>query len=180
MTLTPPKRPPDDEQRLVVLYALRQLSPCTETQLLQFLAEEDIMNYFDMMIALQDLCARGQAVRSQKEAGGHTYQPTPAGDEALSLFGGRVPSSVKKLLKETGGAWRARFAAEEQYPFKISQTERGDYELLLSVREQGADTFRLSLTAPTRELALKLARGWPEKAGKIYVTVFRTLSEEEP
>ena len=54
MTLTPHKRPPDDEQRLVVLYALQRLAPCTELQLLQVFSEYDWMNYFDMMIALQE------------------------------------------------------------------------------------------------------------------------------
>lgn len=179
MTLTPPKRPPDDEQRLVVLYTLQCLQPCTELQLLQFFTEYDLMNYFDMMIALQDLCSRGQAVRSQKRAG-FLYQPTPAGDEALSLFGGRVPMSVKKLLRETGDSWRARFAQEDQYAHQIRQTERGEYELTLYVREQEMDTLRLTLSLPTRELAQRLAGRWPQKAGQLYETVIRTLSEEEP
>ena len=69
MTLRPPRRMPDDEQRLIVLYALQHLAPCTELQLLQFLFEHDLTNYFDMMFALGDLCARGQAVRTKKRAG---------------------------------------------------------------------------------------------------------------
>jgi len=177
MSLTPPKRLPDDEQRLVVLYALEQLQPCTELQLLQFFADNDIMNYFDMMIALQGLCARGQAVRSQRRAG-YLYQPTPAGEEALQLFGGRVPMSVKKLLEETGASWRERFAQEDQYGFDIRQTSRGEFEVTLSVREQDMDTLRLSLALPTRDLARQLAERWPQKAGQIYEYVIRTLSEE--
>lgn len=177
MSLTPPKRPPDDEQRLVVLYALEQLQPCTELQLLQFFADNDIMNYFDMMIALQGLCARGQAVRSQRRAG-YLYQPTPAGEEALQLFGGRVPMSVKKLLEETGASWRERFAQEDQYGFDIRQTSRGEFEVTLSVREQDMDTLRLSLALPSRDLARQLAERWPQKAGQIYEYVIRTLSEE--
>lgn len=177
MSLTPPKRPPDDEQRLVVLYALEQLQPCTELQLLQFFADNDIMNYFDMMIALQGLCARGQAVRSQRRAG-YLYQPTPAGEEALQLFGGRVPMSVKRLLEETGASWRERFAQEDQYGFDIRQTSRGEFEVTLSVREQDMDTLRLSLALPTRDLARQLAERWPQKAGQIYEYVIRTLSEE--
>jgi hypothetical protein len=39
--------------------------------------------------------------------------------------------------------------------------------------------MRLSLSLPTRELADQLAKRWPDKAGKIYDTVIRILSEDE-
>ena len=35
---------PDSEQKLVILYALRQLGPVNGMQLLQFLVEKDLMN----------------------------------------------------------------------------------------------------------------------------------------
>lgn len=177
MTLHPPRRAPEDEQRLVVLFALQHLAPCTELQLLQFLFEHDLMNYFDMMFALGDLCARGQAVREKKRAG-YLYQLTDAGREALTLFGGRVPRSVKTLLEQTAPQWRRRFLQEAQYLQDIRQQERGEYELTLSVVEQEMDMMRLSLSLPSRELANQLAAKWPEKAGEIYETVIRLLSEE--
>ena len=179
MSLHPPKRSPEDEQRLVVLYCLQHLCPCTELQLLQFLFEHDLMNYFDMMFALNDLCANGQAVRTQRRAG-FLYQVTDAGREALSLFGGRVPMSVKTLLSETEGIWKQRFMQEDSYRHDIHQTERGEYELTLSIVENDMDLMRLSLTLPTRELAVQLAEKWPQKAGEMYEEVIHTLSKEEP
>ena len=59
------------------------------------------------------------------------------------------------------------------------QTDRGEYELNLSVVEQDMDMLRLSLSLPTRELADRLAKRWPEKAGEIYDTVIRILTEDE-
>ena len=61
----------------------------------------------------------------------------------------------------------------------ILQTDRGEYELRLKVVEQDMDMMRLSLSLPTRELADHLAQRWPQKAGKIYETVIRILSEDE-
>ena len=177
--LHPPRRAPDDEQRLIVLYALRELSPCTELQLLQFFFENDLMNYFDMMFALNDLCDRGQAVRERKRAG-NVYTLTPAGREALSLFGNRVPNSLTALLRETGGEWRERFQAEDEYEQSVRQTERGEYEATLSVVEQEMDMMRLTLSLPTRELAAQLAAAWPRRAGEIYETIIRMLTEDTP
>ena len=100
MRIQPPRRAPDSEQRLMVLYCLARLGPCTELQLLRFLFENDLLNYFDMMFALNDLCDRGQAARIRKDEG-FLYQATDAGREALNLFGGRVPNSLQKLLLES-------------------------------------------------------------------------------
>ncbi len=178
MKIQPPRRAPDNEQKLMVLYCLANLGPCTELQLLQFLVDNDLLNYFEMMFALNDLCDRGQAVRTKKNAG-FLYQITDAGREALELFGGRVPMSLKTLLAETEKEWKARFREEMQNRQQVVQTDRGEYELNLTIVERDMDMMRLSLSLPTRELADQLAKRWPEKAGKIYDTVIRILSEDE-
>ena len=178
MKIEPPRRAPEDEQRLVVLFCLKELGPCTELQLLQFLFEHDVMNYFDMMIALSDLCARGQAVRVKKRAG-YQYGLTEAGTEALQLFGKRVPGSIKLLLLEKADQWKTRFREEARASQEIRQTERGEYEVDLAVLEQDMDMLRLQLTLPTRELARQAAAKWPRKAAEIYEAVIRLLAEED-
>ena len=177
MRIEPPRRAPADEQRLIVLYSLMQLGPCTDTQLLQFLTEQDLSNYFEMMFALNDLCDRGQAVR-QKRKNGTYYMATQAGDEALSLFGGRVPQSLKALLAEEGSAWRRRFKNEAQINQAVKQTARGDYELTLTVTEQDTEMMRLHLTVPSREIAYEWMARWPSKASEIYGAVVRALGED--
>ena len=179
MTLQPPRRTPDNEQKLIVLSCLDRVGPCTEWQLLQLLTEHDIMNYFDLMIALSDLCSRGQAVRSQK-AGSHLYELTEAGKEALALFGSRVPRSIKTLLKTTGEKWRLRFKQEAQYRHEISRTEEGEYALVLTAQENDAETLQLRFTLPSRELAARMADNWPRHAEEIYGAVIRLLSEDKP
>lgn len=178
MKIQPPRRTPDNEQKFMVLYSLARLGPCTDLQLLQFLFENDLLNYFEMMFALNDLCDRGQAVRTKKNTG-FLYQVTDAGREALGMFGGRVPKSLKTLLDGTENEWKKRFRDEMQNEQEIVQTDRGEYELNLKVVERDMDMMRLSLSLPTRELADRLAKRWPEKAGKIYDTVIRILTEDE-
>ena len=178
MTLQPPRRSPDNEQRLIVLACLDKLGPCTELQLLQFLTERDTMNYFDMMFSLNALCDGGQAVRTKKRAG-YLYELTDAGREALSLFGSRVPGSIKKLLKDSAEEWKRRFRQEMQYQHAIRQTERGEYDLTLTAVEQEMDMLQLRFTLPARDLARRMAEKWPQKAAEIYETVIRLLSEED-
>ena len=178
MSLHPPRRVSDDDQRLMVLYTLSVLGPCTELQLLQFLFEHDLMNYFDMMFALNDLCAGGQVMRVHQRIG-FLYQLTEAGLEALALFGSRIPMSLKTLLQSVSGDWKARFRQERQYQQEVRHTPRGEYELTLTVTEQDMDMMRLTLSLPNRELCSQLTANWPKRAGEIYETVLRMLTEEK-
>jgi len=179
MKLQPPRRAPKQEQKLVVLSCLCRFGPCTELQLLQFLVENDLMNYFDMMFALNELCDQGQAARARARAG-YRYELTEAGREALALFGARVPGSVKKLLEETGGQWQSRFQREAQSHAEIRQTDRGEYEITLEVTDQDTALMTLRLALPSRELAARIAEAWPGKAAEMYDTVIRLLAEENP
>ncbi len=178
MRLEPPRRAPDDEQKLIVLCCLNRLGPCTELQLLQFLFEYDLMNYFEMMFALNDLCDRGQAARTKKGAG-YLYAVTAAGAEALTLFGRRVPNSVYVLLENTAGDWRQRFRREAQNLYEITQTDRGEYELTLRVVEQDMDMMTVTVSLPTQQMAQQMAGRWPRMASKIYAEVFRMLTEPD-
>ncbi len=177
MKLQPPPRAPEQEQKLVVLRCLDQFGPCTELQMVQFLMEHDLMNYFDMMFALNELCDRGQAAR-QKRKDGTYYMATVAGDEALRLFGNRVPQSLKAAVQEQGDAWRARFRTEAQVGQSVRQTSRGEYELTLTVTEKDTEMMRLVLTVPSREIAYDWMGRWPRKASQIYDAVIRTLAAD--
>ena len=92
MKIEPPRRTPDEEQKLVVLDCLKHLGPCTELQLVQFLFEHDLMNYFEMMFALNDLCDGGQAARV-KVNGETRCEVTEAGREALAFLEAGCPAA---------------------------------------------------------------------------------------
>ncbi len=178
MSLHPPRRSPEEETRLILLYTIRHLPPCTGVQLQQILFDYNEMNYFDMMFALNDLCANGQAIR--EAAGGQpVYAITPAGEEALLLFGNRVPASIRQYIAQKGLLWQARLKESEQYPHQIRKTEKGDWVLSLSVQEKDAPLMQLTLSLPSYEMAAQMANAWPDKASAFYAHAIHTLSEEK-
>lgn len=177
MSLRPPRQMPDFERRMVVLQCLRFLGPCTDLQLLRFLTEYDLMNYFDMMFALNDLCAQGQAVRT-KEQVGYVYALTEAGKEAMTLFGDRVPRSVQTLVEENAPRWARRFEQEGQCAASIEKNGRGEWDLTLSLRDQQNNMMRLILSMPSQELAADISQKWPDKAAEIYKQIIRILAGE--
>ena len=93
------KHIPEPESKLTILYALRGLGPVTDTELLQFLAELDLMNYFTMQLNLCDMEEQGQ-LRTLPHPAGNLLEPT-AGE--VRLFGQPVDRrSRAALLRRVG------------------------------------------------------------------------------
>lgn len=177
MSLHPPRRSPQDETRLIVLYAIRMLPPCNATQLQQFLFDYNEMNYFDMMFALNDLCANGQAIR-EKAGEDHHYAITPAGEEVLSLFGNRLPQSLRQFVEENSAAFRERMLMDEHYPRQWRKTPEGDYVVSLGIQEKDQPVMQITFSVPSARMAQDMVDFWPRHAGKFYGSAIFTLAQE--
>ena len=170
------RKAPEKERRLTLLYIIVRIGRISDMQLLQLLFENDLMNYFDMMMTLNELCAQGQCTRTPK-SGGSMYTPTDAGREAVELFEKDIPASVREKLDAVLAVWKDRILSEQIYPAEHHQTRRGEYALNMSVMEKDMEMLRVSLSLPTEELAKQLEAVWPAKAGQIYGMIFSMLSD---
>lgn len=177
MPIRPPQYLPEEDRSMIVLYALKQLQPCDPLDLHIFITQMDVMTYFDMMDALNNLCDRGQAARLTKHIG-LQYVVTEAGEEVLTLFGNRVPGSAKRFIDENYEAYRTRFREQAQYKHKKEQLPNGDTELTFSVVDSDSDLMRISWTLPTDELANSLINRWYERSSEIYKTVVQMFMED--
>ena len=178
MTLHPPRRTPEEEMRLMILYTIAHLPPCTATQLQQILFDYNEMNYFDMMFALNDLCANGQLIREKFE-GDTVYRVTDAGKEVLALFAARVPQSMKNYMAHRGLDFQAHLKEEEQYPRQIRKTEQGDYVVSLGIEENGRPVMQLTVSVPSPLMAQDMVNSWAKKAGEFYKNTMFTLAEDD-
>ena len=176
MALNNKRKAPDKEKRLILLYIIARIGCISDMQLLQLLFENDLMNYFDMMITLSDLCAQGQCTRTPSN-GNSMYTPTDAGKEAVELFANDIPASIRMTLDENMPSWKEQVLTQQTYPTAHRQTHRGEYCLDLSVMEKDMEMLRISLSLPTEELAKQLEAAWPAKAGQIYSMLFTVLAE---
>ena len=178
MAFEPSKRPPESKQRLLILLILQKLGRMSDMQLLQFLFEHDLMNYFDMMFTLADLCDQGLAIRSDRFDQSF-YQLTDAGRQTLSMFENRLPVSQRELLDEHGPAWREKILREQVFMSDYHQTKRGEYELNLRVMEQDMEMMHVTLSLPSEEIAKTMKENWPEKAQQLYAGLFEALGEKK-
>ncbi len=178
MAYIPERRTPDPELRLLSLYTLGSIGPCTDLNLLEFMTEYDLMNYFDLMIALNDLCRQGHAARFEQEAAWR-YETTQAGRELLSLFSNRIAGSLRDKVDEHAAEWRERIRRERSTGASVRQTERGEYEVTLSLSDNGTSLVSITLSLPTSELARRMADNWKTQSGGVYATIVGLLRERE-
>ena len=107
------KHIPDSENKLVILYALNRLGPVTGMQLLQFLVEMDLMNYFGMQLNLVELQEQQQVAERAHPLGG-LLLVTEKGAYTLGAFDHRIPASRRELIDQNAAIWHEKFRTEQQ------------------------------------------------------------------
>ncbi|HPA61307.1 MAG TPA: hypothetical protein PLS01_07050, partial [Clostridia bacterium] len=60
MAEVPQYRLGEMERKLLTLQALQTLGSCNNLQLIAFMSENDLMNYFELQLSLYELTQRGQ------------------------------------------------------------------------------------------------------------------------
>lgn len=171
------KQVPESEQKLILLLVLEVLGPVTETQLLRFLAELSLMNWFEMRLNMNDLADEGYVVLHQHPAGS-LRQISDAGKECLRAFENRIPYSRKKSILETGEKLRLVYLREQQTPVEVLRLSDGRECLRLRLTEQDRllmdFVFALpagcALSFPDRRWQAVAPEIWKELMGKKLVT----------
>lgn len=170
------KHIPEPESKLTILYALRGLGAVTDTELLQFLVELDLMNYFTMQLNLCDMEEQGQ-LRTLPHPAGNLLEPTAEGLYTLEAFVQRIPVSRRGAMDGAFPVWRARFRAEQQAPADSFTLKDGSICLHLRLLEGGVPLMDAVLTLPADEAPTLLEKRWRAAAPAVYDAVNHALAD---
>lgn len=157
----------EQEHKLVLLFALEQLGPITRMQLLQFLVEMDLMNYFTMQFNLADLEEQGY-VTERSHPLDALLCVTKEGSRVLTSFLQRIPASRRSHIQERGKAWRQQFRREQQNLAEAFPLKDGGLCLRLRLLEEHSALMDLLLTLPEQESLTCLHQRWQQAAMTVY------------
>lgn len=172
------RRPSDTENKLLLLYAIERLGAVTAQQLLQFMVDNELMDYISMHLALAELDEAGH-VRKEKHALGTLYALTGKGHDILDMFSARIPYSRHSHIDEIATVWKRRFRREKQMLSDFSKKDNGEYSVRLRLLENDADILDLTMNVPTREHAQRFCDAWIAQAASIYSHIMHSLGEGE-
>jgi len=170
------KHIPETENRLVILYTLRRLGPVTAMQLLQAMAESDLMNYITMQLALSDMEQQGQ-ITMRAHPLGHLIEVTGEGDYILDSFVRRIPSSRRAVIDACAEEWKKRFQTEQMAPAESFTLPDGRMCIHLRLLDEAATLMDLMLYLPTGLSFTFLPERWRACVQMVYSMVLTRLTE---
>ncbi|NLB89828.1 MAG: DUF4364 family protein [Clostridiales bacterium] len=157
----------DTENKLLLLYAIRELKSCTNLQLWQFVTESELMDYLSFQLSLGELVQDGDLMQSPHPIG-LLYTVTPSGEKNVLLFDRKIPFSLKTLIRKKALLWKDRFQKEQHYLSDYYKNDEGKYVLHLTLLEHKEPMFHLSLSLPERQNCAYYAKGWPQHSSALY------------
>ena len=168
---------PETENRLLILYTLRCLGPVTAMQLLQAMAESDLMNYITMQLALSDLESQGQ-ITQRAHPLGNLIEITGEGDYILRSFEKRIPASRRAMIDDLSEGWKERFATEQMAPAESFTLPDGRTVIHLRLLDKAATLMDLMLYLPAGRTLPLLPERWRSCVQVTYSTVLAHLTAD--
>lgn len=169
------KHIPEAENRLIILYTLRHLGPVTAMQLLQAMAESDLMNYITMQLSLADMEQQGQ-ITMRAHPLGNLIEITGEGDYILDSFVRRIPASRRALIDERSEEWRVRFSNEQMAPAESFTLPDGRMCIHLRLLDKAATLMDLMLYLPPENTITLLPERWRACVQAVYSHVLAQLT----
>ena len=163
----PKRQRPETECRLIVLLLLSELPEAADTFLLRCCSDGELLTYFELMPALSSLTREGQIVR-RMDGTSWRYRLTEAGRETLTLFLSRIPESDRQTVQKLLPVWREALRLKREFTASMRQTGGGEYEVVLSVVDNGSPLLTLSMPVPSSELAARMTGRWEKEGAKVY------------
>ncbi len=169
------KHIPETENRLIILYTLRRLGPVTGMQLLQAMAESDLMNYITMQLALSEMEQQGQ-ITMRAHPLGNLIEMTGEGDYILDSFERRIPASRRAAIDGCAAEWKTRFQTEQMAPAESFTLQDGRMCIHLRLLDEAATLMDLMLYLPGGQQMTLLPERWRACVQITYSTVLAHLT----
>jgi len=121
-------------------------------QLYETLAERSLVNYFDLVDSVEQLCRTGHIeICEQDRSGSELYCLTRLGIEAGDELGSTVSLSAREKAMESVAKVLKRARRQSEVEISVSPVSNGGFTMELSIPDMGGELVRFSLFVPTKE-----------------------------
>ena len=169
------RRPSLTESKLMIMRSLKAMEPLDENQLAESFNELDLMNFFEVKMALAELTEAGLITQVRGELAPEAYMLTVNGREIYDMFSKTIPLPLRDRVDALLPEWRKRFRRREHVRTRTFKHADDDYCAMLEVYEQGALSMELKLHFPDLEQAKQAAQSFERAAESIYRDVWSAL-----
>lgn len=165
------------EDKLLLLYILDSVEfPIPNSQIIQFMLENDIMNYFVLQQYLGELKDSKFIIEKPKD-NEHMFIITDRGKKTLSYFVDRIPKSQIKKIDNLLNIQKKEFIKNTQVQSDYIKIKDEEYLVKLDVIEKDIPIINLKLSVANNKQAKQICKKWREDAPSLYGQIINLLIE---
>ncbi len=169
----------DVEIKMLLCYLLSHIEePIGFTQLHEALSEHSLVNYFELVQALDDLCQLGQ-LSVTEEQGVQLYRITPLGREIGIEFKRTLPLSIREKALDATRRAIERHRRLTEVNIKETPCPGGGFQLELSIPDKDGELIGLRVFAPTRQECELMKKRFLNAPLTVYKGVMALLTGNE-
>lgn len=156
------------EKKLLLLYIFDKLNqPVSNSQITQFILENDLMNYFMLQQFLSEL-KETKFITEKLEDHTELLSITEKGKNTLNYFINRIPNSVKEEINQLISEKKLAFKKKSEVTSHYVKVNEGKYQVKLSIIEENVSMIDLKFTVDSIKKAQEICEKWQKDASNIY------------
>lgn len=161
--------------KLMIMYMLNRVDfPLSNNQISNFMLERQYTDYFTLQEIIHSL-EEDDFVKSALYHNSTRYSLTDRGLETISIFSGKVPSSIREDIDNYLKDNKYELKCESETVSEYFKTDNGDYTARLRVNEGSHTLIDLALSVPSEEEARAICSKWKQNNQAVYEFIMKTL-----
>lgn len=164
------------QNKLIILYLLSKLGfRLNQFQIMKVNAENSLMNFFDLMECLFEMC-ESKLLEEIQTADSKYYSITKLGEETLKIFKKELLVSTQKKIDA--------YCHDKMNELKLESETRGEfikirddeYLVTLKITENSSKIFEVNLTVCSSRDANRIIENWQKNSLHTYQCVLELIN----
>lgn len=163
------------QYKLIVLYMLEKVDfPLTNTQISNFVLENEYTTYFTIQQTISELITSG-LIQTESTHNNTRYHITPAGIETLSFFPDKISQAIKTDVLNFFESNRMELKNETSVLADYYKTTDQQYEVRCQIKETKTALVDITFTVKNKEQAKAICDNWEKQNEEIYMYLMDML-----
>lgn len=165
--------------KIIILYILDYFNiPLTREQFAEFIAQEELLNYFDLLKFTDELLQVGHIEETDSE--GRTYiLITDSGRETVELFLNNISQTMRRKINDAIDEKKKSFNSRTNIMAEYVKLDESEYNVQLTINEGAYRLMYIDLTVLTNKDAKRICDNWRNGARFLYGDLLQILNSGE-
>ncbi|MGL4284081.1 DUF4364 family protein [Eubacterium aggregans] len=165
------------EDKLIILYVLNKIKTgITREQLAYIIIQNVQISYFDIQLYIDALLGEQLIQKTEDGDEKEILTNTADGNKTMELLLDKIPMYLQEMLDRYILESRNKILNEVYTTADYKKNGPYDFQVSLSLSENGIALMSISVNTPTKEEAVAMCEKWKGNTQKIYAALLKDLT----